>query len=485
VKVLVVVLGSSLTSSLLEEDINDDCDCRIPLQELQSLVALGDLTTARYEALRAVTAYPHCQSKIAQTYVTIFDKAYSQEGSYLRDVTRLSYSIASVRRNFAKHDELNCTTLKLRHHRSIDWTFHDLNQIWDNCCSILPQMTTKIASKNFMTMFDNVDKLLQLESCSCCCDFTPGSWSYLRLPALHEPAVRLRIPQQQQQQQQQKKNANNDNPKESGSDDMVLDLEQDGYLRLFDVATILWPSGYMLSLCLGNIWICNVPELSSIIGEFYHHQPRSSSSTRPFAIELGAGIGASSIAFSKSLEKLSPSTARNTRPLVVATDIAPYSIALTINNAIYNNITTIETVVVDHLNVTSVENMMNLFFPKQQQENLQPQDRQGFSLVFGSSLQGLFDDTSRSDSILWTVLDILLDRSNPNAIAIFVHTRGPDQLMEPSSSSFRLIRRISGSEEQFGNMMTRGGDTSDFEICVFRRNTILQDNINNAFYEEL
>ena len=79
-----------------------------------------------------------------------------------------------------------------------------------------------------------------------------------------------------------------------------LNLEQDGYLRPFDVAGIMWPTGYMLSLCLGNIIGCPIPELHILIKEYqksfvleeesnvdemYQNHPL-------LAIELGAGIGA-------------------------------------------------------------------------------------------------------------------------------------------------------------------------------------------------
>jgi hypothetical protein len=94
----------------------------------------------------------------------------------------------------------------------------------------------------------------------------------------------------------------------------------------------------------------------------------------------------------------------------------------------------------------------------------------GFAIVFGASLEMLFDNTHNSDAPLWMALDTLLDASNPEAIALFVHTR-VEPLQPPQDGRFRLLRRISG--DVFG-MFTRPGATSDFEIVLFQRNSVIR-----------
>ena len=84
-------------------------------------------------------------------------------------------------------------------------------------------------------------------------------------------------------------------------------------------------------------------------------------------------------------------------------------------------------------------------------------------MVIGSSLQAFFDGTNDSKAPVWAALDILLDRSNRNAIAIFSHTRS-EPIEQPSNASFRLLRRISGDDF---NMKTRSGESSDFELSLF------------------
>jgi hypothetical protein len=142
-------------------------------------------------------------------------------------------------------------------------------------------------------------------------------------------------------------------------------------------------------------------------------------------------------------------------PLVVSTDVAPQALALTIANA-WSNDASIATLRMNHTNVASVAEMKNALFSD---------SHHGFAIVMGSSLQAIFHDTQNSDSVLWPVLDILLDKKNPEAIAAFVHTR-TEPLQAPEDGSFQLLRRISG--DSFG-MTTRAGESSDFEVSVLRR----------------
>ena len=58
-----------------------------------------------------------------------------------------------------------------------------------------------------------------------CCAMGNTSRAFLRLPALRELAVQVRLPTGQ-----------------------LLRIEQDGLLRPFDLPTVLWPAGYLLAL---------------------------------------------------------------------------------------------------------------------------------------------------------------------------------------------------------------------------------------------
>ena len=167
------------------------------------------------------------------------------------------------------------------------------------------------------------------------------------------------------------------------------------------------------------------------------------------------------------------------QPWVVATDVAPHALALTMANANSHHVD-IGTALMDYFNQTSVQDVKKKFFPPRLKNRLetdlssdgqkqaQPQ-HVGFALVFGSSLQRLFQDTDRPESVLWRTLDELLDLNNPNSLAILVHHRADPLTLPPDINfPYRLVRRLSASDEVFGNMKTRDGDASDFEICVFQ-----------------
>lgn len=302
---------------------------------------------------------------------------------------------------------------------------------------------------------------------------------------IHEPAIRLRIPHRE----------NNDSPQKTSENlDSIytpLNLEQNGYLRPFDVAGILWPTGYLLSLCLGDIVRCPIPELHTLVTEYQRSVSSQEASSIdgayinhfPLAIELGTGIGAASIALAKSLERMgfpfSSSRHSKSQPWVVATDFAPHALALTMANA-KNNHVKIGTALMDYFNQSSVrdaKDRKNIFFlPERKEKDLCLEKKNqnygqqvGYPLVFGSSLQGLFQETDRVNSALWRTLDELIDLNNPHALAILVHNRAdPLKIPNDANFSFRLVRRLSGSHDVFGNMKTRTAETAEFEIYVFK-----------------
>ena len=148
----------------------------------------------------------------------------------------------------------------------------------------------------------------------------------------------------------------------------------------------------------------------------------------------------------------SSSRHNKSQPWVVATDLALHALALTMANAKSNHIK-VGTALMD-FNQSSVKDAKNIFFlPERKEIDLHLEkkkqnygQRVGYPLVFGSSLQGLFQETDRADSALWRTLDELIDLNNPHALAILVHNRAdPLKMPNDATYSFRLVRRLSGS----------------------------------------
>ena len=88
---------------------------------------------------------------------------------------------------------------------------------WEACCSTLRPLERpprKSAGGGGCATHD-----------PACCAMGNMSRAFLRLPALRELAVQVRLPTGQ-----------------------LLRIEQDGLLRPFDLPTVLWPAGYLLAL---------------------------------------------------------------------------------------------------------------------------------------------------------------------------------------------------------------------------------------------
>ena len=418
-----------------------------PTDEIIHWIEMRDLSMARYFCLHGYTQFPQCKEAIIKAYKfnsdrilsTVIESDDSKSLNVLPFFFQKDYNSSSVimRRPTANHDSPSCIANK----NGGIGALGEPTLEWDQCCSILPQKQDDEKSSFFI----ETSSLVGHESSSACghdnpcCEFFPGSHAHLRLPALHEPAIRIRISTFSSSAMKQQVK--------------TLDLEQDGYLRPFDVSAILWPSGYLLTQCLSNPIACEIPEIHQAIGE----HPDSGS---PLAIELGTGIGAASIAFALHLEEyLKATSIQSTRrnALIVCTDIAPHALALTAANAHWNGASSsIIVQLMNHTNFTSVARVQAEYFPN------------GISVVFGSSLQRIFHETHKSDeSLLWKLLDKLFASNNSEAVAVFVHTK-TERLLPPDDGTFFVAKRIDG--DKFG-MTTRTGSSSDFEVSVFKRRT--------------
>jgi hypothetical protein len=439
-RILLLLTVTRLTASHTNGD-----GCKEVEDEMVRLVSAGKLSEARWTAVQRLADSPDCKQAMTKTYVETFDQLFiaskeeeDEEGAYWK---RISYSLqdpSTMKRPVAKRDREGCIFAV---------NGEDPNKEWDDCCSILPRTKKQTSSLDSEVAGDSSFSFYQEEQQGCginnaCCDYWSGSPSHLRLPVLHEPALRVII------------SLGKDDNQETTS----LELEQDGYLRLFDVAAILWPSGYLLTLCVANPMGCQIPEIYQAVD--YHLLLGASRKLHgtPIAMELGTGVGAPCIALALQLRDYLRGQGDSSPPLVVATDVAPQSLALTKANAWFNN-ANITTLQLNHTNITSVSEAKKRFFFFNKSQT------RGFAMVLGSSLMGLFHGTQDPKSMLWTILDMLLDQNNPHALAILVHVRS-DPLLPPTDGSFQLVRRISG--DTFG-MKTRAGESSDFEISVFQR----------------
>ena len=249
--------------------------------EFRWLIESGRLSTARRNALEELqNPSPNGLQKdeIAKIYAETFQKSYNAGGDEYLQKIRNSLNEPTLR---AKDDSPNC----VKTHS--DWTTVDPYELWDESCSILPRPVDEGTHDPSFLSSSQQNSFSSSFFQEQCCVFTQGSWTYLRLPAIFEPAIQLGI--------RQRYNISNKN-----SSVTFLNLEQDGYLRPYNVAGILWPTGYMLSLCLGNIRGRPIPELYDLIRDYQTDLIAEQTShsiemleNYPLALELGAGIGAS------------------------------------------------------------------------------------------------------------------------------------------------------------------------------------------------
>ena len=300
---------------------------------------------------------------------------------------------------------------------------------WNDCCSYFRSCNTDKESSCIDKGNDN--RYL-------CCELAEGLGNHLILPALREPTINIRV----------------NKYKEDKSE--VISIEQEGSLRQFDVSGVLWPAGYLLGLCLSNPIECGMPEILDAID----------GNRRPFAVELGCGVGFPSIAFAKFVQQYMNSTEvcddnSTVSPIIVSTDTSNISLALTKTNAHANNVG--ELVLINYANHSDLESLATL-----RQRVTIGEERTKFDIILGSSLQSLFDETSKQSATLWQSLDTLLS-NNKDAVVVLSHVRsGNEQIVLPPESEriFKIIRRVSG--DKFG-MYTRDGSSSDFELILLRR----------------
>ena len=263
-----------------------------------------------------------------------------------------------------------------------------------------------------------------------CCHLSPGLDNHLILPALREPSVTVRL-------------------RLEGGIENDITIEQDGDLRPFAVAGVLWPAGYLLGLCLSNPTECGVPEVFDSL--------QRGNTNAPIAVEIGSGVGFATISLAKALQSTKTCSQPGKSPVVIATDFKDPSLALITSNAQINNVGDLVTAFkANHTDQDSLSDLLNTW------------SKRGFDLVIGSSLQALFDATETAEAPLWAALDALVSKSNHDATVLLAHVKSENERIKLpiENSLFQIAKRISG--DHFG-MTTSNGSPSDFEIVVLRR----------------
>ncbi|CAJ1943303.1 unnamed protein product [Cylindrotheca closterium] len=414
-----VVNGDDLNgwSSLLSKtESMTTMSCTDAANAIQQFVKDARLSAARS---LAQTLPPTCEKQVS--------KAYIQEADMLLEILEkeedgfqqlLTPSLKSDRAQATIDDAWICSI--------VDIETLVVGDYWEKCCSSLWEYSSPNRSPE------------QLGECfpdgiPVCCEFFEGSPSHLRLPVLRELAIRLRLTFDDYEMR-------------------FIALEQDGFLRPFDVSTVQWPAGYFLALCVAAPVKCGIPELESILTK----RPAND----PIAIELGSGLGASSIALAMATLTLNSEVEHSGPPLVIATDNSLRALALNTANIAANSLTeAIKVQRMDHFDMDQVQQLKQSHFGESSEE--------GFSLVLGSSLLSFFVDTDHPDAPLWQTLDILLhsEADKPPALALLVHSK-VEPVHPPSDGTFRLVRRISGD---IFEMRTRSAASSDFELSIFER----------------
>lgn len=412
--------------------------CDIADSDIVSAISNGKLSLAR--RLSAATLFGakdrrHCEEKLSSLYKVhanrLLDRL-AEDDAWNSDLIQTS-RFDEMMQSQVDADSTSIDTCWNPPHESSHYDF------WDACCShsfgddracakhIREAMALENNNQKSATVGINKRIYKKTEIPNVCCNLKNGSSSYLRLPALNELSLRLTLPQ------------------ENTDESVTLYLEQDGFLRKFDPASILWPTAYLLALCVSAPKRCGIEDSLRMAVE------RNKGSMN--IVELGAGIGAPSIAAARTMHNWHNNSFEK---MIVATDKAAHALALIRANAGANLVPGQHIAVarLDHSDISEVKKLAKSYAP-------------GFALVLGSSLQSLFDESTRNRShLLWQILDEILDQKNEGALAILAHSINT---VEPcgADGEFELVKTISGL--QFGMRTRWNANASDFVISVFRR----------------
>ena len=372
---------------------------------ISQLIAVGDLSAARQAALdfSLVRASPTLFAPPSPAHLSGLDKDRADECStaWRSQVSILlaqpdAFSLLKTARSappvYAERLPENCDS--------------DFERV-GRCCSTLHSSA--------------------LEGCPppACCLLNGGLASPLHLPALREIRLHLRLP----------------------ATGRVLIIEQDGFLRPFDVSTVYWPAGFLLSQWVGSISVHRLLAMglrgsSHTDDECESELPRVSNRTLS-VVDLGTGIGACALA-----------AAANLGASVMATDVAPTSLAQTTANAAVNGLSEAVTVhKLDWMEDADIESAVAA------------NGGEPFDVVLGAALQ-----FEKWESRLWHVLEKLTHggrrADGTRALVALAHTTGALPT-PPAEAHFEELERVSGVALGFPTRWR--SDESDFEVVVLVR----------------
>ena len=326
-------------------------------------IATGDLFAARRAALDFSRSPPALPSTVSLPFAA----APPAPPSNLLDKAAATACEAAWS---ARIDELlarpNALEAVASAHRTHSHTHHAIafarcdadndNLDWPSCCSLLPAAPARDCG----------------DAPAACCAIGSGSSAALRLPMLRDPSLVIRL--------------------RTGR---LVSVEQDGFLRPFDVATVLWPAGYLLAQWAGDeanhhLWLRRA------------HRPFASEGAAATdvarVLELGTGTGLAAIAAALSSYG---------RAAVTATDVALRSLALATANAALNGADAVRTLRLDWGSDDSLTAAA-------------AEASGGYDLVLGGALQ--FETWSER---LWSVLRTLV--RPPPALQINCSTAAMDR----------------------------------------------------------
>ena len=315
--------------------------------------------------------------------------------------------------------------------------------LWDSCCSQLSPINNHNTSVVLESSLPEAECIRN--SAAFCCNFGPATSSFLRLPALLELALRMDFPMESYSE------SPSTNPsKSSNSTSVTFEIQQDGFLRMFNPSTVLWPTAYLLGLCLAAPNRCGVPELWNVF---------QNSDNRNY-LELGAGVGLPSAVLARQLASMDQSNSNepSAPSRILTADISLAALVLTITNAamsipgdLATNLSIIP-VQLNHSDATAVSEFAR---------------RHGrMKLIIGSSLQDVFDDSTLDPQhVLWQTLDTLLDQDT--GWVLLAHSVESLQIPPATDFVFKHVRTVSGLV--FGMTTRWNAQTSDFAISIFRR----------------
>ena len=360
-------------------------------------VASGDLGRARRAALEQLRSDAGCERALRDAYAAAADAALARdEASFIAAV-----AAAAAREGDAAGDAA-CSDERATAAAAAAIPLADAASWWDACCGELASAAERARCDGGARGEDDG-----------ACAFAADAPSHLRLPALRETRVRVRVAT-------------------GAGRACTLALEQDGWLRPFDPPTVLWPAGLLLALCVAE------PAGRCGLG-------RAELGAK--TLELGAGVAAPSVAL------LAGAAARGNGggsgrsappPRVVAADVAPRALALAAANGARHGVA-LDVAAVDWHALAAGEPAA-----------LAALGGAPFDAVIGASLQELFDGGATLGRLLGRVL-------RPGGLVVLAHPLGAlDGGI--GGGAFALRRRVAGDE--FG-LASRDGGASEFEVTAW------------------